>query len=120
MIPRALGAALMLGMAAPRLSAQTPLSRADAVAAALARGSRMAIARADSSLATAQVRTARAFQNPALTFSYSKSVPQYHAVAELPLDFLWLRGDRIGSAEAARTAMQHRFAFERAAIALAA
>src|SRR5258708_39128659 len=82
--------------------AQEPLllSRADAVRAALERGPRLAVARADTAVAAAQLRTARAFQNPVLSLGYSKSVPQYHFVAELPLDVPWLRSSRIGSASA--------------------
>jgi len=37
---------------------------------------------------------------------------------ELPIDFPWLRGPRVGSAVAARTAAQYRYSFQRAAAAL--
>src|SRR4051812_41211685 len=101
---------------APLLSAQQPVTRADAVAAALARGARIALGRADTAAALGGVRAARAFPNPTFTGSYTKDPPNYHALADLPLDMPWLRSPRIGSAEAARDAARYRFAFERAAI----
>lgn len=98
------------------LTAQQPVTRADAVAAALARGARVALGRADTAAARGLVRAARAFPNPALSASYTKDVPQYHAILDLPLDLPWLRGARIGAAESAREAARYGFAFERAAI----
>jgi outer membrane protein, heavy metal efflux system len=95
-----------------------PLTRAAAVAAAIAHGPRMAIAAADTMIAFGQLITARAIPNPSLSASYSKSTPQYHLTADLPFDFLALRGIRVQAAEAARAAAQFRFTFERAAIAL--
>ncbi len=96
--------------------AQHPVTRAEAVAAALSRGARVALGRADTTAARGVVRTARAFPNPALSASYTKDLPQYHATIDLPLDLPWLRGARIGAAEAARDAVRYGFAFERAAI----
>ena len=101
---------------AATLSAQQPVTRAQAVAAAFARGARVALGRADTTAARGLVRTARAFPNPALSASYTKDLPQYHAVLDLPLDLPWLRGARIGAAESARDAARLGFAFERAAI----
>src|SRR6266480_3124218 len=98
------------------LLAQQPVTRADAVAAALARGARVALARADTTAALGAARAARAFPNPTVSGSYTKDTPNYHAVGELPLDLPWLRGARIGAAESARDAARYRFAFERAAI----
>jgi cobalt-zinc-cadmium efflux system outer membrane protein len=107
----------VLSLPAPaRLTAQQPVSRPQAVAAALARGARAALGRADTTAARGLVRTARAFPNPALAATYTKDVPQYHAVLDLPLDLPWLRGARIGAAESARDAARYGFAFERAAI----
>lgn len=96
----------------------TPVSRSDAVASALGRGPTLAVARADTVAAFAQMISARAVQNPTVLASYSKSTPQYHLTMELPLDFPTLRHARIGSARAARLAAAYRFAFERAAAAL--
>jgi outer membrane protein, heavy metal efflux system len=97
------------------LCAQQPVTRADAAAAALARGARVALGRADTVAALGAVRTARAFPNPTLSGSYTKDTPNYHALGDLPLDLPWLRAPRIGAAEAARDATRYRFAFDRAA-----
>ena len=116
----ALVAIVSLAAGARSTSAQTtqPLSRAAAIDAALQRGARLGVARADTSAAYAALLTARAFQNPTLSTSYSKSTPQYHVSLDVPLDFPALRSARIGAANAARQAAQYRFEFERASIAL--
>ncbi len=106
----------VFGLSPSRLTAQQPVTRAEAVAAALARGARVALGRADTAAARGLVRSARAFPNPALSASYTKDVPRYHAVVDLPLDLPWLRGARIGAAESARDATRYGFAFERATI----
>src|SRR3989441_9674371 len=98
------------------LTAQRTVTRADAVTAALARGARAALGRADTTAALGGVRAARAFPNPTFSGSYTKDAPNYHALGDLPLDLPWLRSPRIGAAEAARDAARYRFAFERAAI----
>lgn len=98
------------------LWAQQPVTRSDAVAAALARGARVALGRADTTAALGAVRTARAFPNPTVSGSYTKDPPNYHALGDLPLDVPWVRAPRIGAAEAARDAARYEFAFERAAI----
>ncbi|HUQ99590.1 MAG TPA: TolC family protein [Gemmatimonadaceae bacterium] len=97
---------------------QQPVSRAEAVATAVSRGARAAVARADTLVGTAQLTTARAWENPSLAANYSKSTPHYHAVVDLPLDITGARGARVRSAEASRLASQYRFQFERAAAAL--
>jgi cobalt-zinc-cadmium efflux system outer membrane protein len=93
----------------------TPVTRADAVASTVTRGARLALARADTAVAGALLKSARMFQNPALAAAYSKATPNYHVTLEIPLDVLTSRGSRIGSARAGALAAQHRFAFERAA-----
>src|SRR6266436_6313937 len=102
MAPRPLRIALAcMVLAAGSARAQAPfapLTRADAVGAALRRGPRVGLARADSAAAEALRATARALPNPVVSLGYSKSVPQVHALAELPLDVPWLRGPRVGSA----------------------
>lgn len=95
-----------------------PVSRAAAVDSALARGTRLGVARADTALAGARLLAARAWPNPTLNAAYSKSTPQYHVTADLPLDLPYLRGARVASARLARGAARLRFAFERAATAL--
>src|SRR6184192_2980576 len=104
---------------APGLVAQQPVTRAQAVEAALARGARAALGRADTAFATGALRTARALPNPMLSGTYTKDVPHYHYVADLALDLPWLRSARIGAAAAARDATVFGFAFERAAIRFA-
>jgi cobalt-zinc-cadmium efflux system outer membrane protein len=100
------------------LLAQTPhaISRADAVALAVARGPRAAIARADSLGAAGDLAAARAFANPALSATYTKSVPRYHYILDIPIDWPWLRAPRVGAARAGAEAEGARFAFEIAAV----
>src|SRR5438046_2854276 len=98
------------------LSAQQPVTRAQAAAAALARGARAAFGRADTAAAGGVLHGARLYPNPSASASYSKDVPHYHVVADLPLDLPWIRSARIGAAASARDAARYGFAFERAAI----
>src|SRR5256885_10968518 len=109
-------AAGLCGRAAVSLSAQQPVTRAQAVEAALARGARAAFGRADTTFAAGVLGAARAFPNPPLAATYTKDVPHYHYVADLALDLPWLRSARIGAAASARQAARYGFAFERAAI----
>src|SRR5213082_543788 len=111
-----LRAFLFLLAAAPSLVAQQPVTRAQAVAAALARGTRAAFGRADSAAAAGALHGARLYPNPLLSATYTKDVPHYHVIADLPLDLPWIRAARIGTAAAARDAVHYGFAFERAAI----
>jgi cobalt-zinc-cadmium efflux system outer membrane protein len=115
--------ALLLGCGLARVGAQQlpslpAITRDSAVSLALAHGSRAAVASATARSAAARVREAGAFANPLLSASYSKSLPQYHASVDLPLDFLTLRGLRVASARSSSEAAQLRLAFERAAIRL--
>jgi outer membrane protein, heavy metal efflux system len=96
--------------------AQQAMSRRQAIDAALSRGPRLAVARADTLAARAQLLTAGALPNPSLSTSYSKDPPQYHIIAALPLDVGAFRSARIQSAEAARLAAALRFQYDRAAI----
>jgi outer membrane protein, heavy metal efflux system len=116
-------AAVLAGSGLARARAQQPsslaaITRDSAVSLALAHGSRAAIANATARSAAARVREAGAFANPLLSASYSKSLPQYHASVDVPLDFLTLRGLRIASARSSSEAAQLRLDFERAAIRL--
>src|SRR5437588_5933003 len=111
-----LRAFLYLLAAAPGLVAQQPVTRAQAVAAALARGTRAAFGRADSAAAAGALHGARLYPNPLLSATYTKDVPHYHVIADLPLDLPWIRAARIGTAAAARDAVHYGVAFERAAI----
>ena len=100
--------------------AQRAVTRADVVAAALARGPRITFARADSTAARAGLTIASQFENPALSLTYSKAVPQQHFIMDVPLDYPWLRHARVGAAAAGLGAARYRFEFERAAAAFEA
>ncbi len=95
-----------------------PISRADAVQSALARGARLGVGRADTALALARLIAARARPNPSLSSAYTKAPPNYHVTVDLPIDLPGIRRSRIGAAEAARLAAAYRYTFERAAVAL--
>ncbi|HVX41481.1 MAG TPA: TolC family protein [Gemmatimonadaceae bacterium] len=103
--------------AAPAMG-QTPYTRAAAVEAALDRGARLGVARADTAVANAALIGARAFPNPALSVTYSKDAPHYHEIADIPLDFPWLRNLRVQSARLGLNAALLRYQFARATIAL--
>ena len=109
---------LLPGVLATRSASQQPVSREEAIASAVTRGARGAVARADTLVGAAQVLTARSWENPSLAATYSKSPPNYHAIADLPLDITGARSARVRAAEAGRLASRYRFEFERAAAAL--
>ncbi|HZS60218.1 MAG TPA: TolC family protein [Gemmatimonadaceae bacterium] len=91
-----------------------PLTLREAVDSAVARGTRVALARADSATARAGLTQAREWPNPTLTFQYTKDTPHYHGFIEFPIDYPWLRSARIHSADLANHSAGYRFAFERA------
>ncbi|MFL5616001.1 MAG: TolC family protein [Gemmatimonadaceae bacterium] len=101
-----------------KMVAQRPVTRTDAIRAAVTVGPRLAVAQADTAVALAALITARALPNPTLAASYTKDPPPYHSTLEIPIDFPWLRGPRVGAASAARTAAQYHYTFQRAAAAL--
>src|SRR5919202_1045150 len=80
--------------------APAPITRADAVDAAVLRGARLALARADTAVAYAQLLTARALPNPTLSAVYSKDAPNYHFTADWPFDYPGIRRTRIQAAQA--------------------
>ena len=98
------------------LAGQQPVSRVDARDAALLRGARSALARADTQAAVGLLHGARLYPNPSLSATYTKDTPHYHVIADVPLDLPWLRSARVGAAAAGRDAVRFRFDFERAAI----
>lgn len=112
------GVVMMAAGRAERVAAQRPVTRMEAVDAAVTVGPRLAVAQADTAVALAALITARALPNPTLAAGYTKDPPPYHAALDIPLDFPWLRGPRIGSANAARAAAQYHYSFQRAAAAL--
>ena len=96
--------------------AQRPVTRADAESAALAAGSRVALARADTAGAMARLLSARALPNPTFAAVYSKATPQKHLTLDLPVfDALWTRRLRVGQASASVRASRLLFASERTA-----
>ncbi len=112
----ALGATL--GVAARAPGQQVSLTRAQAVQGALERGTRVAVAAADTAVAAAQVVVARVYPDPSLTATYSKAVPTQHYSVDVPLDFPGLRQPRIQSAELELDAARLRFRLARATVAL--
>lgn len=100
------------------VQAQRPVTRADAVESAVSRGPRLAAARADTALASAQLLSARLLADPALALGYSRARPLYHVTVDLPFDFLGIRSTRTAAASAARRAATLRYDFERASVAL--
>lgn len=104
------------------VAAQEPVrlvSRNEAVLQAAA-GPNLAIARADTVSAFAELLNARSRQNPALSTEYTKSAPQYHLRLELPVALPGIRGLRIGAAESARVSAGIRYAYARASADLVA
>jgi cobalt-zinc-cadmium efflux system outer membrane protein len=115
--------ALELMLATPAIgpaaaTAQQPISRQQAIDAAVTRGARAGVARADTLVGAAGLIAARQWENPSLSLTYSKSVPTYHEILDVPLDISGARSARIGAAQAMRLASLYRFRFERAAAAL--
>lgn len=108
-------AALAILVALP-VEAQLSVTRADAERAALAAGTRVALARVDTAAALARLLSARALPNPTLAASYSKSAPQKHVTLDIPVfDAMWKRGLVIGQASASARAARLLFASERIA-----
>jgi cobalt-zinc-cadmium efflux system outer membrane protein len=104
--------------AAPITAQTRGLSRSDAVQTAIERGARLGVARADTAIANAGLIAARARPNPTLAGSYSKSIPNYHAAVDIPIDFPWLRQLRIRAAELGLQAAELKYQLARATIAL--
>ena len=110
-------AAYVAGRSAGAQAPPERVTRTEAVARAVARGPRLAIARADSLAAKARLGLARQFENPILALGYSKDVPQQHVGLDVPIDLPWLRGPRIASAAAGLAAARLRVVFAQKAVA---
>src|SRR5215470_3102689 len=95
------------------LPGQQLVTRDQALAAALARGGRAALGRADTALAAGVLQAARAYPNPTVAATYTQDPPQYHYLADVTLDLPWLRAARIGAASASHAAARWGFALER-------
>lgn len=109
---------VILVLQSAQVAGQQPITRQQAIDAAVNRGARAAVARADTLVGSASLIAARQLENPSLGVTYSKSTPNYHEILDLPLDITGSRAARIASAQATRLASQYRFRFERAAAAL--
>ncbi len=107
---------LIVCLTAATLHAQRPLSRREAIDAALARGPLVALIAADTARAAADVITAGVRTQPNLQASYTESSPQFHFIGELPLDGFLLRGRRLEVARAAQRSARSAYAFNRANI----
>jgi len=107
-----------MGVAARAPGQQTRLTRAQAVQTALSRGARVAVAAADTAVASAQVVAAHVFPDPSFTASYSKAVPTQHFALEIPLEFPGLRRPRAQSAQIELEAARVRFHLARATVGL--
>jgi len=114
------GFAFCVAICARNAAAQEVVTRSTAIDAAVGRGARLAVARADTAVAAAQVISAAALPNPNFSATYTKSAPQIHVTMDMPVDFPGRRGLRIESARASQRAAQYQFRFERAAIVLEA
>lgn len=114
----ATGALSVLAAAHTPAVAQQPVTRRDAARAALAAGSRIALARADTAAARAALLTARALPNPTFATTYTGAVPKRHLQLDIPFDAPWVRGPRVASANAVTRAARLRFLSERAAAVL--
>lgn len=112
-----LRALILLAFGMP-VQAQLAVTRADAERAALAAGARVALARADSAVARAQLITARAMPNPTFGITRSGAVPKRHVNVDIPFDPPWAKGPRVASANAAVRAARLRLLSERAAALL--
>jgi cobalt-zinc-cadmium efflux system outer membrane protein len=78
----------------------------------------LGVARADTAVAGALLIGPGALPNPALSASYSKSVPQYHFAVDIPIDLPAFRSGRVHPAAVALEAARLRFQFTRGTIAL--
>ena len=108
-------------MAAPMAAQQPaagprPVTREQAVQAALASGGAVRLGQADTAAAVAAMGMARALRNPSLGFSYSKSAPRWHAVMDVPLDLPWWRGLRSDASRAGLAAAREQYAYTRASV----
>ena len=112
-----LASALLVCVVTASAQAQRPVSRLDAVAAAVTRGPLVAFIAADTARAAADYRTAGVRFQPNLQASFTQASPQYHVIGELPLDGTLLRNRRLAVAGAVQRAARGQFAFNRASIA---
>jgi len=111
-------AAAANGAAAQQPLVPQPLTRSEAVARVLGRSPRGTVLAADTLAASGRLASARAYPNPTLTATYSKSAPQKHLILDVPLDLPYVRGPRVRAARAGARQAQLTFLASRAALAL--
>lgn len=116
MIRRSVSCAALVCLWAASLCGQRPLSRDAAISAALTRGPLVALIAADTARSSADLVVAAQRFQPNLQASFTEASPQYHMIAELPLDGTLLRGRRLDVARAMQRAARSRYAYDRAAI----
>jgi cobalt-zinc-cadmium efflux system outer membrane protein len=107
-----------LAQGAPSPSTPQVLTREQAIDLALSRGPQSVLAGTMARAADAELARAGTVANPTLNTSYSKAVPQYHAIVDLPLDFLTARQTRLATARASGAAARDQLALDQAAIRL--
>lgn len=100
------------------LGAQQPLTRSEAIRAALGNSVLVTAISADTLAASARLRSAREYPNPSVIASYSKDAPQNHFSFDIPLDLPGVRGARVRAATAGRASARFSFLAARAAIEL--
>jgi cobalt-zinc-cadmium efflux system outer membrane protein len=88
------------------------------LAIAISRGSRVAVAAADTAAAAAQLLAAHTYPDPSITASYSKDTPHNHVLLDIPIEFPAIRRPRNQSAQVALEAARVKFHLARATIAL--
>ncbi|MEP7382294.1 MAG: TolC family protein [Gemmatimonadota bacterium] len=88
------------------------VTRSEVIAAALARAPRVALARADSAAAGAELIVARQYENPSLALQHTGSTPRQHVTLDLPTWVPAQRSLRIRSADAALLAATLRARFD--------
>jgi outer membrane protein, heavy metal efflux system len=106
------------GVAARASAQQTNLTRAQAVQTALSRGTRVAVAAADTAVAAAQLVVARTYPEPSIAASYSKDTPHNHVLLDFPIEFPGIRRPRSQSGQTELQAARIRFHLARATISL--
>ncbi len=111
---------LLLAPAAMAAQGRLPLSREAAIARALADAPELRVAAADTVHAAGALLAARLPPDPALSASWTKSVPRWHAEVEWPLALFGARGATTRAAEAWRGASQVRWRLARLGTATAA
>jgi cobalt-zinc-cadmium efflux system outer membrane protein len=104
--------------AVPSYAQISSLTRREAVQGALERGPRLAVARADTSVANAAYIGARAFPNPTFNAGRSQATPQYHFTFDVPIELPSIRGLRVRSAQVGLHAANLRYEFARVLVAL--